>query len=443
MPKFCASHRVSGMAPRRRRPQARPVARWLTGLLRLLLLLLALAPAAQARAADSAVVLMYHRFGEDAYPTTSVTMAQFRAHIMELTGGDYHVMPLADILSALRNGQALPERAVAISVDDAYLSVYERAWPLLREHNLPFTLFVATETVDRRIRGYMRWDQIRELHRAGVTIASQGVTHPHMPDDGMTKNRWELESSAARIATETGVRPRLFAYPYGEASAEIARLVAEAGYGAAFGQHSGVIHAGSDPWFLPRFPVNVNFGDMERFRRVINAAALPVSDLVPRDPWLSAPGAANPPQFGFTLDGAVERAADLACYGSNMGRIAMLERLGPRVEVRFAKPFPPGRTRINCTVPTRDGRWRWFGMQYYVSPGAAGAAGQPAVQPAAVQPAVTPEAETQTDAGTDTQTDTGTDTQANTQTDTGTDTDANADTNANADTTQSAPAGSE
>ncbi len=44
-----------------------------------------------------------------------------------------------------------------------------------------------------------------------------------------------------------------------------------------------------------------------------------------------------------------------------------IERLGARrFEVRLAEPFPPGRARVNCTLPGPAGRWRWFGMQFVV-----------------------------------------------------------------------------
>ncbi|HEC91025.1 MAG TPA: chitin deacetylase, partial [Alphaproteobacteria bacterium] len=38
---------------------------------------------------------------------------------------------------------------------------------------------------------------------------------------------------------------------------------------------------------------------------------------------------------------------------------------GVRVEIRAKTPFPNGRTRLNCTLPGPDGRWRWFGRQFY------------------------------------------------------------------------------
>ena len=75
----------------------------------------------------------------------------------------------------------------------------------------------------------------------------------------------------------------------------------------------------------------------------------------------------NPPSFGFTVTGDARKTLrSIACYASGQGK-ANLERLGDdRIQVQVAKAFPSGRARINCTMPTREGRWRWFGMQFYV-----------------------------------------------------------------------------
>src|SRR3546814_19731197 len=73
---------------------------------------------------SGAVLLMYHRFGEDDLPSTSIRLSQFEAHLAELTSGRYRVMALPEIVARLRAGQPLPQRAVAITIDDAALSVY-------------------------------------------------------------------------------------------------------------------------------------------------------------------------------------------------------------------------------------------------------------------------------------------------------------------------------
>jgi len=317
---------------------------------------------AHAAADSNAVVIMYHRFGETKYPSTNVTLEQFEAHLDELKSGKYTVMALTEILAAVDEGKPLPDRAVGLSIDDAYLSLYAEGWPRLKAAGFPFTLFVATDPVDRGTFGYMNWDQIREMARAGVTIGSQTASHLHMPKADPARNRKELERSNKRFEEELGRRPLIFAYPFGESSTAVQTVVRETGFKAAFGQHSGAIGGGGNLFDLPRFAMNENYAGLARFRLAVNAVALPVTDITPADPLI---GAINPPAMGFTVDAAIKNLDRLACFSSHAGK-ARLERLGERrVEIRVEKAFPKGRTRINCTLPARGGRWHWFGRQFY------------------------------------------------------------------------------
>jgi peptidoglycan/xylan/chitin deacetylase (PgdA/CDA1 family) len=330
----------------------------------------ALNSAAPAAADDgpAAVVLMYHRFGESRHPSTNMPLDLFEAHLRELASGRYNVRGLPEIVAAVRARRPLPDRTIGLSMDDGFLSIYREAWPRLRAAGLPFTVFVSTDEPDGRYPDYMTWDQLRELAAAGVTIGAHSASHPHMPTLSREQSRAELAKSNARFKAELGRQPELFAYPYGEYRLALRDLVTEAGYVAAFGQHSGVIHPDADMLYLPRFAMAEAFGDVARLRQAANARPLVVADVSPADPMLGA--GANPPSFGFTIKGeAVQSIARLSCFASHEGR-ARLEVLGEdRVEVRLVRPFPPGRGRINCTVPAPDGRWRWFSMQFFVPKG--------------------------------------------------------------------------
>ena len=317
---------------------------------------------ADARADGSVSMVMYHRFGESEYPSTNIPIAQFEAHLAELASGAYSVLPLPDIVDALRTGRPLPDRTVGLTIDDAYLSVYREAWPRLKAAGLPFTLFVATDPVDQRHPRYMRWSQIRELAAAGVTIGSQTASHLHMAKTDEARNAADIEKSNARFVSELGRRPDLIAYPYGEASSAVEKLARRMGFIAGFGQHSGAVGGTGDLFYLPRFALNEKYGDMTRFRRVVNVLPLPVTDFTPPDPLV---GAINPPAIGFTVDAGIRGLNRLSCFASHEGRMR-IERLGEtRFEVRVRKPFPKGRTRINCTLPAAENRWRWLGRQFY------------------------------------------------------------------------------
>ena len=313
-----------------------------------------------ALAADSAVILIYHRFGEDSYPSTSVTIAQLEAHIEHLASGGYSVLPVPEILAAIDAGQPLPERTVGITVDDATRSTFEEAWPRFEEAGFPFTVFVSTDAVDQGHAGIMSWDELRQLVAAGVTIGNHSAAHGYMWRRDDAENRADLLRAQRRIEEELGVDAALFAYPYGEWNGAVRELVADLGFGAAFGQHSGVVAAHSDRFNLPRFALNASYGDIDRFRLIVDTLPLGARDVTPTDQIMVE----NPPTVGFTIEPLLSNRASLACYASG-GVATTLDRAGDgRVEVRFDRPFPTGRARLNCTAPAEDGRWHWFGLQF-------------------------------------------------------------------------------
>ena len=325
------------------------------------MLVLVLSFPGSAFAADHAVILMYHRFGEDRLPSTNIRLDQFDAHLEKLSNGNYSVWPLAKIVDHLQKDMPLPDRTVAITIDDAYLSVFTEAWPRLKAKGFPFTVFVATDPIDRKNRGYMSWDQIRQLQADGVGIGSQTASHPHMHLSSLADVDVELQKSNQRFLSELGLRPNLFAYPYGEYNLAVIERVKAAGFIASFGQNSGIAH-GYDGYFeLPRFAMNERYGTKERLSLAIDGLPLKVNQILPADVVIEK----NPPDFGFTLAPEIATNGQLRCFNNTYDQLK-ISRLGPRAEVRFPGPLPAGRARVNCTMPGPDGRWRWFGKQFLV-----------------------------------------------------------------------------
>lgn len=104
----------------------------------------------------SAVVLMYHGFtdrpsdGLVNYQGNRLQQSTFRRQLAFLKDNS-NVVSLRAVAASLSGGPALPDYAVAISIDDGYESVYTLGFPALREAKAPATLFVATQFVDERI----------------------------------------------------------------------------------------------------------------------------------------------------------------------------------------------------------------------------------------------------------------------------------------------------
>lgn len=313
----------------------------------------------------SAVALIYHRFGDGRYPSTNIRLDQFDSHIEELTSGGYNVVRLSEIVTALEEERSLPDRTVAITIDDGYRSVYTEAWPRLKEAGLPFTLFIATDPIDEGFDDMLSWDELREMAADGVEIAHHSAAHPHLPELDEEAMAADLDLADRRMEAELGLKPDLFAYPYGEYGSDIRARIVARGFRAAFGQQSGVINPAADRFALPRFAMNEAYGDLGRLRLATQAKPLPVRDLTPADPVLSP--ANNPPPVGLTFAAPLPSSGAMNCFASHEGGPLHLERLGERrVEIRLKEPFPPGRGRVNCTIPAGDGRWRWFGYQFYI-----------------------------------------------------------------------------
>lgn len=328
-------------------------------------------PAGADAGPAEAVILLYHRFGEDDVPSTNIRMEQFAEHVRLLKEGGYHVMDLEALVDAWIAGCALPARTVAITVDDAYRSFAERGWPLFKAAGFPVTLFVSTDAADEGGGRMLDWDGIRRLVREGVKIGHHSAAHAHMIETGVEAARADIARANARFAAELGFVPKLFAYPYGEYDRALAALVKEMGFKAALAQFSSVLGPGEDRFALPRFALNEHYGTPERLRVVLAARAFPLAGpqaVDPRDPVVEP--AANPPRLKVRLAHPLAGLARLACYASHEGAIP-LEVAGDATAftARPSRPMPPGRQRINCTLPHPDGGWYWLGRFFYV-PGA-------------------------------------------------------------------------
>lgn len=318
-------------------------------------------------AASGAVVFMYHHFGVAQYPSTNVSVKQFDAHVEHLEANGYRVWPLERIVARLQAGDPIPDRTVAITVDDAYVSVYEEAYPRLKRRGWPFTVFVATDGVDQGLAAYMSWDQMREMQRHGARFANHSASHDQLirlrEDEGIEqwgqRVREDIRRAQRRLEEELGKAPRLFAYPYGEYSAPLARIIEELGY-VGFGQQSGAIGPLNDLRILPRFPMAERFAAIGEFRTKAAGLPLPVLNV---EPWEPVAPNADAPLMKVTLadtDAALDR---LSCFASHTGRLKVdwVEGDGAVFTTRADRPLPVGRSRYNCTAPAAaNGRFYWF-----------------------------------------------------------------------------------
>jgi peptidoglycan/xylan/chitin deacetylase (PgdA/CDA1 family) len=328
--------------------------------------------AAQAEAADSAVVLMYHRFAEDSFPSTSIRLEQFVAQLEHLEERGYNVIPLADLVAAFNGDSVLPERAVVITIDDAYRSIYTVAHKRFRKFGFPYTVFVATDSVDEGLAAYMSWEEMRELEAEGATFANHGAAHRSTIEEGdftsederLALVRDDVDKGWRRLGEELNPLAGVYAYPYGEYDAKTAELLKNMGY-ISFGQQSGAISTASDTRSLARFPMAESFGGMDQFPTKVASLPMPVVEVEPWDPVVTT----RSPEITVSLGDTDARIGELACFVSGQGRVEVdWQEPERRFSVGANDAFTDGRHRVNCTAPHNSGRYLWFSHPWVVRP---------------------------------------------------------------------------
>ena len=252
-------------------------------------------------------------------------------------------------------------KEILITIDDAFLSFYHEAWPYLRKNKIPFVLFVSTEPVGKK--GYMTWEQIKEIEAEKFTIIGHhSHSHEYLIDNDNDFFISDIKKANEIFLKNLGYIPNLFSYPFGEYSKFMRDYIAQ-NFNYAFGQHSGVIDLNKDKFELPRFPVNEKYGQLKRFNSIINSFPLEYEQLLPLEKKLTIEN--NPPNFKVMFFKEQDNIKNINCYSNELDK---WEKSNTNFDnyvltIKFRGSFKPRRGRINCSL-NDDGKWRWFGVQF-------------------------------------------------------------------------------
>ncbi len=202
-------------------------------------------------------ILTYHSVDDSGSPI-SIDRETLARHANWLATGPVPVLPLSEVVATDASRDA-----IALTFDDGFRSFAEDAWPILKEHGLPATVFVVTDHVGRTNRWggedvpsipelpLLGWEELGRLAEEGVDLGAHSRTHPDLTRILPERIAEELESSLEAIERETGNRPASFAYPYGRVGPRVleeARRVFE----LACTTELAIFPVSPDPHLLPR-----------------------------------------------------------------------------------------------------------------------------------------------------------------------------------------------
>jgi peptidoglycan/xylan/chitin deacetylase (PgdA/CDA1 family) len=215
------------------------------------------------------VILAFHRVNDLTAGDGLTVGVQIFDDMCRLIAANFRVLSLRDIVRTLESGGAVGG-TLAITFDDGYRDNYEIAAPILRKYDLTATFFVATSFIGTEYvpwwdghlapqPGWMSWEQVNVLHRAGFDIGAHTMRHVDLAAVGENEAELEIAGSRDFLEAEVGVKPELFAFPYGRPeniTDSIRALIRAAGFRCCPSCYGGLNGARSDPFYLRRVPVH-------------------------------------------------------------------------------------------------------------------------------------------------------------------------------------------
>jgi peptidoglycan/xylan/chitin deacetylase (PgdA/CDA1 family) len=212
----------------------------------------------------------------------------------------------------------------------------------------------------------MTWDQIREVQKSKIgIIGNHSHTHDYLVDMDKEKINYDIDQSIKIFKKELGYNPNYFSYPFGEYSLDFINIIKQ-NFNFAFGQHSGVIDLSKDNFQLPRFPINEKYGDLERFKSVINLLPFYYKNIFPKENYLTDKN--NPPEVFVEFFSEQNNLENITCYSNENNKWKKSKTVFEndyKLKILINEKFTTERGRINCSLNDKEG-WRWFGIQFVI-----------------------------------------------------------------------------
>jgi peptidoglycan/xylan/chitin deacetylase (PgdA/CDA1 family) len=197
-------------------------------------------------------IFLYHRFNDDRYPSTNTQNSVLRKQFEFLRDNNYTVVPLQSIVDKLNQNETLPEKWIALTIDDGYKS-FLNALPIFEEFGYVFTMFVYVEAAEKNYPDFLNWEELKELEKRGGTLAFHSYSHSHQTKQSKDALRADFKKGLELYEKRVGSKSSFYSYPYGEFNDEVRNIAEEFGFSAILNQNIGAVSDKSSVYDLNRF----------------------------------------------------------------------------------------------------------------------------------------------------------------------------------------------
>lgn len=206
------------------------------------------------------LILMYHSV-EDSLWKYGVTAKDFKRQ-MAYIKKYFTVVSLEQVVRYAKGELDLPDKSVAITLDDGYADTYHAVFPIIKKQALPLTVFLTTDLSPKKVLGNLSritWDQVKEMAESGaVQFEAHGHTHQNVKDlhADDASLRQEVLDCKKMIEDQTKKLVHYFAYPAGHRDKHVQEFLKNNGFEGACGITEGLIKVGDDPFALKRVQID-------------------------------------------------------------------------------------------------------------------------------------------------------------------------------------------
>jgi peptidoglycan/xylan/chitin deacetylase (PgdA/CDA1 family) len=157
------------------------------------------------------LILTYHRFSKQPDLLT-IAESEFEDHLVYLKN-NCNIISLAEAVRLFETGEEPAANTVVITIDDGYRDAYEIAFPVLKKHGMPATLFVITDFIDGKI---WLWTDLMRFALLNTDKTSIDITFGELGNVS-----GELQDKDSRIRLAGALNDRLKLLPDDEKNAKI------------------------------------------------------------------------------------------------------------------------------------------------------------------------------------------------------------------------------
>ena len=215
------------------------------------------------------VIVMYHSVGKqssalDGYgPKLNVSTEAFRKQMKFLREHGYKVIPLTEFINRIKKKEKIPRKTIAITFDDGLKNNFTSAYPILKNYNLPATVFVSTDFIGEE--KFLSWSDIRIMQDNKITIGSHTMSHKWLPSLKEDDIHEELSVSKKILERMTGRNIEVLSYPLGGFDQMVKEQAKKAGYIGAVATNPGRKYPKNDIYALKRVRISMTSDNLLTF----------------------------------------------------------------------------------------------------------------------------------------------------------------------------------